>query len=115
MLRTTKNKTAAIAKAIERDLLTDRPGRYEAPKCVACGRGYMASLLSGDDSTRFCSTRCREAYDADFPAWDENVELNGHRETPPLTGMRVVVGPPGVEIGSNPYRPVIDASERKRR
>jgi hypothetical protein len=59
----------------------------------------MASLPSGDDSTRFCSTRCREAYDAGFPVWDESAELYGHRLTPPLTGWRVV----------------IDASERKRR
>ena len=41
--------------------------------------------------------------------------VNGHRLTPPLTGLRVVVGPPDVEIGSNPYQPVIAASERKRR
>jgi hypothetical protein len=39
----------------------------------------------------------------------------GHRLTPPLTGVRVVVGPPDVEIGSNPYQSVIAASERKRR
>jgi hypothetical protein len=41
--------------------------------------------------------------------------MNGHRLTPPLTGLRVVVGPPDVEIGSNPYQSVIAASERKRR
>ena len=74
----------------------------------------MAMPLSGDDSTRFCSTRCREAYDAGFPAWDENAELNGHRLTPPLTEMRVVVGQPDVEIGSNPYQSVIAVSEKKR-
>jgi hypothetical protein len=114
MLRTTKNKSAAIAKAIKRDLLADRPDKYEALKCVACGRGYMARPPSGDDSTRFCSTRCREAYDAGFPAWDKNVELNGHHQTPLLTGWSVIVGPPGT-VGSNPWQSVIDASEKKRR
>jgi len=74
----------------------------------------MASLPSGDDSTRFCSTRCREAYDAGFPVWDESAELYGHRLTPPLTGWRVIAGPPGT-VGSNPWQSVIDASERKRR
>jgi hypothetical protein len=78
-------------------------------------RPHSSPPPSGDDSTRFCSTRCREAYDAGFPAWDENAEMNGHRLTPPLTGLRVVVGPPDVEIGSNPYQSVIAASERKRR
>jgi hypothetical protein len=89
----------------------DEPLTFRPP---ACGRGYMAMPLSGDDSTRFCSTRCREAYDAGFPAWDKNTELNGHHLTPPLTGLRVIVGPPDVEIGSNPYQSVIVVSEKKR-
>jgi hypothetical protein len=74
----------------------------------------MVSLPSGDDSTRFCSTRCREAYDAGFPVWDANAELHGHRLTPPLTDWRVIAGPHGT-VGLNPWRSVIDASERKRR
>jgi hypothetical protein len=79
------------------------------------GRFSEGFLLRRLHSTRFCSTRCREAYDAGFPAWDENTEMNGHRLTPLLTELRVVVGPPDVEIGSNPYQSVIAASERKRR
>jgi hypothetical protein len=63
-------KTATLARIIERDLLTEDIARPEAPRCFACGRPYLPKPPSGDDSTRFCSTRCREAYDAGLPAHD---------------------------------------------
>ena len=60
-------KTAKLARAIERELLVDRPRSAPIPTCFACGRGYMPGRPGGDASTRFCSVRCREAFDAGFP------------------------------------------------
>jgi hypothetical protein len=61
-----------LARAIERDLLAERPRSAPTPECFACGRGYTPMPPSGDDSTRFCSDRCREAFDAGLP---RNVDL----------------------------------------
>jgi hypothetical protein len=38
--------------------------------CFACGRSYAPKPPSGDDSTRFCSDTCRNAYDNGFPAYE---------------------------------------------
>jgi hypothetical protein len=62
--------TKKLAAAIEQDLLAKRPKSEPTPECFACGCGYMPKPPMGDDSTRFCSVRCREAYDAGFPAHD---------------------------------------------
>jgi hypothetical protein len=62
--------TKKLAAAIERDLLAKRPKSEPTPDCFACGRGYMPKPPTGDDSTRFCSVRCREAFDAGLPAHD---------------------------------------------
>ena len=37
--------------------------------CHCCGRDMLYRGPSGDDSGRFCSTRCREAFDAGFPPY----------------------------------------------
>jgi hypothetical protein len=57
-------RASTIAHAIERDLLTDRPRiEHKSQTCFACGRSYM----NGDrDNPRFCSPRCRKAFDAGF-------------------------------------------------
>jgi hypothetical protein len=56
--------------------------------CFLCGRSYSPQPPEGDDSTRFCSTMCREAYDAGaMPA----VELNAFPVPP--EGWRVIAGP----------------------
>ena len=62
--------TKKLAAAIAADLLAERPKSAPVPVCFACGRGYMAKPSEGDDSIRFCSVRCREAYDAGFPPYD---------------------------------------------
>jgi hypothetical protein len=59
-----------LAVAIERDLLAKRPKSEPTPECFACGHGYTPGPSGGDDSTRFCSPRCREAYDAGLPSYD---------------------------------------------
>ena len=59
-------KTAVLAKAIERDLLRERTSETTACNCFSCGRSFMGRRL---ENGRFCSTRCREWFDAD-PAYD---------------------------------------------
>jgi glyoxylase-like metal-dependent hydrolase (beta-lactamase superfamily II) len=53
-------------KAIERDT---------ASTCFACGRGYTYRGPNGDDSGRYCSARCRAAYDAGFPRYEPLEEI----------------------------------------
>jgi hypothetical protein len=68
-------KTATLAGAIARDLLAERRLSPQYPECFACGRTYVPKPPSGDDSTRFCSVRCREAFDAGFPPLDPAYHL----------------------------------------
>jgi hypothetical protein len=63
------------ASALTEKLLADRAAvkakpKYKPTLCHACGRSYVYRAPFGDDSGRFCSTRCREAYDAGSPAYD---------------------------------------------
>jgi ribosomal protein L24E len=88
-------------------------------ECFLCGRSYMRQPWSGDDnSTRFCSDRCREIYDTGkFPPASENPGL--HPELMPNlyghAGWRVVAGPPGLEVGSLYYEDLLDHCDRKRK
>jgi hypothetical protein len=88
-------KAAALAAAIEHDLLRPEQTRPDAAKCNTCGRAMICKPTVGDDSARFCSTRCRELYDAGCPAYDER-----RTTASPLSAWRVVAGPPEIEIGS---------------
>jgi hypothetical protein len=92
-------KQATLARIIERDLLATESPRTDAAKCFTCGRSYM-----GDG--RFCSTRCRSAFDAGLPAYDPG--LNARLERVPLDQWRM-------SDGTNPWQRIIDASSRKRR
>jgi hypothetical protein len=77
---------------LKQTILADRKQRAErsphkAILCFACGRSYASRPSEGDDSTRFCSANCREAYDADATlAAAEPVIFAGK--------WRVVAGPP---------------------
>jgi hypothetical protein len=84
----------SIAKAIERDILRERPRLPTTPTCFACGRAYMRGALKGDGSapSRFCSTRCRDAFDNGFPPYDPDPLRTMMRSGKPWV---VVAGPPG--------------------
>jgi hypothetical protein len=56
----------SLQKALERDLLADRPAKKKEATCFTCGRGYLPKPKE-DESNRFCSTRCREGFDAGAP------------------------------------------------
>jgi len=74
-------------EADERDLLRERPATPEAQTCFACGRSYA----KGDG--RFCSVRCRDAFDNGNPAYGQA------RAQAPSTDWVVIAGPPGT-VGS---------------
>lgn len=55
--------------------------------CFLCGRSYSLQPSTGDDSTRFCSAKCRDAYDVGaMPA----IDLNPFN----VEQWRVIAGPP---------------------
>lgn len=39
--------------------------------CFACGRTFVYKEPKGEESGRFCSDNCRQAYDAGFPTYTE--------------------------------------------
>jgi hypothetical protein len=84
--------------------MTDgRDEALDARRCFVCPA--MTSQAS-----RFCSDRCREAFDAGFPPFDPN---SVRRLTSlPLNAWRIVAGPPGSAIGERYYS---DIPDRKRR
>ena len=70
------------------------------------GTRPMKSAQRGDG--RFCSTRCREAFDAGFPpAPDYSNHIRAMTDVP-LSAWRIVAGPPGIEIGAQFYASVLD-------
>jgi predicted nucleic acid-binding Zn ribbon protein len=72
----TKKGLKGLAAEIARGLLAERPKRAPTPECFACGRTYVPKPMGGDD--RFCSDRCREAYDAGFPPYDPTYHLKSN-------------------------------------
>ena len=62
-------KLQRLTSALLRDRQAATPSE-KTPECFACGRPYTYREPDGDDSSRFCSSRCREAYDAGFPRYE---------------------------------------------
>jgi hypothetical protein len=90
-------KTATLAAILARDLLRSEPTRTsDAAECFACGRSFMPRPSTGDDNThRFCSTRCREAFDDGFPPYNPD-QFRELARTFDTSNLRVVAGPTGV-------------------
>jgi hypothetical protein len=93
-----------LADAIAQDLLAKRPAARVMPTCFACGRSYSKAAPLADDSgsSKFCSVRCRDAFDAaGLPPYDP-YQARALMQLP-QTKWVVVAGPPGT-IGTHPYR-----------
>ena len=54
---------AGLAAAIKRDILDRKSPQKQFPSCFACGRTFTTGI------GRFCSDRCRAAFDAGLPAF----------------------------------------------
>ncbi len=68
-------KITAAALEHERQASIEREAelaatRSQALGCHCCGRPFVYKGPRGNDGGRFCSDRCREAYDAGAPAFD---------------------------------------------
>jgi hypothetical protein len=87
-------KPMSESESLKRLFLEDRKQRAEQATvridgCFLCDRSYSPQPPTGDDSTRFCSAMCREAYDAGaMPARDIDPFAV------PADQWRVVAGPP---------------------
>lgn len=80
------------AERLAERLLEDRKQRAGKPTpricdCFLCGRSYMPKADDSDDSTRFCSDLCREAYDAGAAPTRDSDPFAVDR-------WRVIAGPP---------------------
>src|SRR5688572_32804 len=70
--------------------------------CFACGITLMPHA-----SMRFCSERCREAFDHGLAPYDRHHHSDRAVLNVPLGAWRVRAGPPGIEIGSQYYASII--------
>jgi hypothetical protein len=101
--------TAKLAALIEEDRQkrAARP-KHEAPTCFSCGREFTHKGPQGDDSGRFCSSRCREWFDAGNPASESPAVTVERVNRVPLRAWKVTAGPPGLEVGSGYYADILD-------
>jgi hypothetical protein len=83
-----------LSDAIERDLLRERTAMPEAQICLVCARSY------GKGDGRFCSVRCRDAFDDGYPPYDRPAGLPKIGDTPRV----VVAGPPTLIARDLPTR-----------
>src|SRR5215813_2128167 len=64
---------AAIAKTIKRELLADDRPKHTSLECFACGREFLKR------DGRFCSPRCRDAFDAGALPFDPTYTNKSNR------------------------------------
>jgi hypothetical protein len=84
-------------------LLADRNRKVTAERtdithCFMCGFGMLYR------GSRFCSVRCRGCYDAGEPGHEQDWLLLPKPESLPLTELKVIAGPPGVELGASLHK-----------
>jgi hypothetical protein len=73
-----RHERSTISRAPSSAIYWPRGRSQPRSECVACGWSYTPKA-EGDDSTRFCSARCREAYDAGFPPHDPRYHTKGNQ------------------------------------
>jgi hypothetical protein len=64
------NNRVRLAEAIARDILKPAAKPQQSRDCFACGRSFTYRGPCGDDSGRFCSSRCRIGFEAGLPPYD---------------------------------------------
>jgi hypothetical protein len=89
------NNRVRLAAAIARDILRPiaKPPHRPSDQCFACGRGFTYRGPNGDESGRFCSTRCRIGFDAGLPPYDPDYARKANRRWDSLP-----IGPTGFYI-----------------
>jgi hypothetical protein len=101
-------RRSQIAAVIARDMLRADDGKQSnAIECFACGRGMTYR------GHRFCGLRCRDWFEAGNPGHAHDW-LRPKIDQYGITGWKVIAGSPGIEIGSDYYKPIRDAFERRK-
>ena len=98
-------------QAIAAEILRDReraPSSHNVIDCFSCGRSFIYKEPRGDDSGRFCHSRCREWFDAGNPPY-----APASVTAVPIGDWKVVAGPPGLELGASYYSPILDRPRRR--
>ncbi len=87
--------TKALLADRNREVTTERS---DITRCFMCGFGMLYR------GSRFCSVRCRGCYDAGEPGHEQDWLLRPKPESLPLTELKVIAGPPGVELGASVHK-----------
>ena len=77
----------------------DRPAQHrdDIVKCFMCGHSMLYR------GSCFCGDRCRGFYDSGDPAYEQEWLQPPNPEHAPLAALKVIAGPPSVEVGSSYY------------
>jgi hypothetical protein len=92
------------------DINRPPPGTQPSNQTIECFLCSYSLIYRGN---RFCSDRCRAAFDAGFSRLDPN-QARAFCALP-LDRLRVVAGPPGLTTGASFYAPFLAAAEAARR
>jgi hypothetical protein len=75
--------------------------RTDITRCYMCGFGMLYR------GSRFCSDRCRDVYDAGEPGHEQDWLHRPKPESLPLMELKVIAGPPGVELGASLHKLIL--------
>jgi hypothetical protein len=108
---TSRAERLAAAILADRARAADVPSRADTVQCFMCGYSMVYR------ANRFCSDRCRNFYDAGAPGHEQNWLQPPRIIDAPIRDLKVMAGPPGLEIGSSYYGALFDkrGAQRRRR
>ncbi len=98
----------AAALLADREQRATRQSRHDIIACSSCGTTFV------NKGTLFCSTRCRDWFDAGNATYDQQREAERKLINAPLESLTVVAGPPDM-IGRKPYAELFVAVADSRR
>lgn len=95
-------RSQRLAAALLADRGKPAPDRADITKCFMCG---YSMVYRGN---RFCSDRCCDFYDSSEPGYEQDWRQPPNPEHAPMAALKVVAGPPGIEVGSSYYSAIFD-------
>ena len=97
-------RNSGLAAQIEADIIGRETSRHNIVPCRVCAHAFIYRGRRGDLNGNFCSLHCQSWYDDGKPEIDHNPTATASKT--PLTGRRVVAGPPDLEVGSLYYESI---------
>lgn len=107
------SRVELLAAALLADRQRSDDRKHNTVPCFACGQSFIHKGQRGDLNGRFCSMRCQAWYDDGNPGHGQDwrrPEIDHYG----ITGWKVVAGPPGSKVGSDYYKPLRNAFERRK-